>query len=330
MKRLTGNAGRIVLVGIILAGLVAFGRTIDWADTWLAIRATSPALLGLAAAVNLLSLALKGVRWWIFLRPISVRSLGLAVRGTFVGAGLNNILVANGGEAARVLFVAREARVPSADVLATLALERLFEIVGYIIMLALAVSFLHLPDSLSQTRPFAILSLVVMAGLLVYLVRYPAQSGVAVLEGEGFITRARNYGRTFMRTMTNISTGPRFVAATAVSVTGWALQVLTYQLTARAAHFDISVVGTVAALLAVNIGFAIRATPGSVGVFQVIYAMTAVAFGLDRDRATGVAMLIQIQQILPVTILGLAFSPGLLRRRRVIKPEQVLAESDTP
>ena len=55
-------------------------------------------------------------------------SLWLAIKATFAGAGLNNILVANGGEAARVVFVARAAHVPSAKVLATLALERMFEL----------------------------------------------------------------------------------------------------------------------------------------------------------------------------------------------------------
>ena len=87
--------------------------------------------------MNLLSLGLKGLRWWIFLRPVGANSLWLALKATFAGAGLNNILVANGGEAARVVFVARAAHVQSAKVLATLALERMFELIGYIVLLAL-------------------------------------------------------------------------------------------------------------------------------------------------------------------------------------------------
>lgn len=325
MRRHLGTIARVALVTVVLAGLIMFARTITWRETWLAIRAASPVLLLAAAAVNLLSIALKGVRWWIFLRPIGVTSLGLALRGTFVGAGLNNILIANGGDAARVVFVSRAANARSAEVLATLALERLFEIAGYVVLLALAVSFLHLPPSISETRPIAIISLIVLLVLLVYLVRYPAQSGIAVLEGEGFVVRARNYGRNFLRTMTSISTGPRFAAAMAVSIAVWATQVATYQLTARAAQLDISIVGTITALLAVNIGFALRATPGNVGVFQMIYAVTAASFGLDKDQATGVAFLIQIQQVLPVTFLGLLFAPKLLfEGRRAQTPDGVL------
>ena len=77
----------------------------------------------------------------------------MAIKATFAGAGLNNILVANGGEAARVVFVARAAHVQSAKVLATLALERMFEFIGYIVLLALSVSFLELPHVAGANAP---------------------------------------------------------------------------------------------------------------------------------------------------------------------------------
>lgn len=315
----------IVLVVAVLAGLVLFARTVDWRDTWHAIRETSIPILVLASVVNLASLAVKGVRWWVFLRPVGARSLWLALRATFAGAGLNNVLVANSGEAARVIFVARSAHVPSANVLATLALERLFELVGYVVMLAAAVSVLQLPHSLERTRPFALLALVVMIGLLVYLVRHPHRAEV-VTAGDGLFDRARRYGRRFLHTLTGISTGARFAASLGLSVLAWGLQVATYALTARAAHFPLPLVGTVAALLAVNIGFAVRATPGNVGLFQMMYAMSAVAFGLDKDQAIAVAFLIQTQQILPVTVIGLLAAPQMLfaRRRQAPREDNVL------
>jgi glycosyltransferase 2 family protein len=315
MRPRTARLVHVVLVGVILALLVVFAQSVNWTETWAAIRGTSLGLLALAALVNLLSLALKGVRWWIFLRPVGAPSLSLALRATFAGAALNNVLVANSGEAARVIFVARTAHVQSATVLATLALERLFELVGYVVMLATAVSILRLPPALDRTRPFAFAALVVVIVLLGYLVRHPESAAIPI-EGEGLFARARNYLRRFMQTLTTISTMRRFVASLALSVAVWSLQVVTYALTARAAHFDLPVVGTVAALLAVNIGFAVRATPGNVGVFQMVYAVSAAAFGFDKDQATAVAFLIQTQQILPVTLIGLVAAPQMIFAKR--------------
>lgn len=332
MKQYLGKIVRVALLIVILVALVTFARTVNWHETWEAIRTTSIPILAAAAILNLLSLALKGVRWWIFLRPIGVSSLWLSLRATFAGAGLNNVLVANGGEVARVIFVARSAHVASEKVLATLALERLFELVGYIVLLALAVTLLHLPPSLDHTRPFALLALAVVLALLIYLVRHPEKAELPVLEGEGLLHRARLYGHNFLRTLTGISTGPRFAASLGISVGIWALQVATYQLTAQAAHFQISIVGTIAAILAVNLGFAIRVTPGNVGVFQMIYAVTAAGIGLDKDQATAVAFLIQTQQILPVTILGLLAAPQMLfeKRRRTARPDNLLPGEPEP
>src|ERR687889_643156 len=136
MKPGVSRGLRLALTGLILVLLVLFARKVNWHDTWRTMRSASmPLLLG-AAALNLASIVVKAIRWWVFLRPIGARSLPLALRATFAGAGLNNVLVANGGEAARVVFVARAAHVPSAKVLATLALERLFELVGYVTLLS--------------------------------------------------------------------------------------------------------------------------------------------------------------------------------------------------
>jgi uncharacterized protein (TIRG00374 family) len=273
--------------------------------------------LVVAAIVNMASLAIKAVRWWIFLRPVGAPSLWMAIKATFAGAGLNNILVANGGEAARVIFVARAAHVPSARVLATLALERMFELIGYIVLLALAVSFLELPRSIERTRPIAWLALVGVTALMVFLVRRPDKAIDAVpVPVAGWRGRVMSYVKHFLQTLAGISTGPRFTVALLLSVSVWAMQVWTYSLTARAAHFNISLVGTVAAILAVNLGFAMRATPGNVGVFQAMYALIAVGFGMDKDQAIAVAFLIQTQQILPITALGVIMAPEFIFKRK--------------
>src|SRR3954462_2558708 len=154
MKKAASRLLRVGLSAIIIVGLVLFARKVNWHTTWENIKDADRVILIAAAAGNLASLVLKGLRWWIFLRPVGAPSLGLATKATFAGAGLNNILVAKGGEAARVVFVSRAAPVGSAKGLATLALERMFELIGYIVLLALSVSFLpQLPPSLARTRP---------------------------------------------------------------------------------------------------------------------------------------------------------------------------------
>jgi uncharacterized membrane protein YbhN (UPF0104 family) len=116
--------------------------------------------------------------------------------------------------------------------------------------------------------------------------------------------------------MARVTTGGRLSAALALSMVSWVAQIATYHITARAAHFPIPLEGTIAALLAVNLSFLLRATPGNVGIFQATYALAAGAMGLARNPAIAVAVLIQlVVQLIPTTAIGVALVPGMVFRR---------------
>src|SRR6202171_3870352 len=138
---------RWALSAAILVFLILFARTINWHQAWSSMRHASLPLLAAAIGVNILSILIKGVRWWLFLRPVGMTSLPLAIRATIAGAGLNNILVANGGDAARVVFVSRLTGVSSSTVLASLALEKLFDPIGFVMLLVFGVLVFQLPPN---------------------------------------------------------------------------------------------------------------------------------------------------------------------------------------
>ena len=65
-------------------------------------------------------------------------------------------------------------------------------------------------------------------------------------------------------------------------------------------------------MLAIGVSFLIRATPGNVGIFQVIYAVTVAPFSIDRPVAVAAALLIQAVQIVPTVLLGTLATHGLI------------------
>jgi len=142
---------RWAISAAILVFLILFARTIDWHAAWSSMRHASLPLLAAAIGVNLLSILFKGVRWWLFLRPIGIKSLPLALRATLAGAGLNNVLVASGGDAARVVFVSRVSGASSSTVLASMAMERLFDPIGFVMLLVFGVLVFELPPQFEQS-----------------------------------------------------------------------------------------------------------------------------------------------------------------------------------
>lgn len=312
------NAGRILRIAATIAivgMLVAFASKVDWHAIGTDLRRARTVPLVLAVTVNLISFALKGVRWWIFLRPMGVTSLWLALKAEFVGAALNNALVANAGEGARVVFVARAAKVHSAPVLATLALERFFDLMGYVVLLVAALFVFPLPPVIAVWRPYAIAALAGMIGIIAFLSRKhatppaAAHAAVGARPGRRWVVVLAQYLREFGASVRELSTPGRFAAALGLSLLAWVFIIATFAWGASALGSPLSLAGNVAVTLAVSVGFLVRFTPGNVGVFQVTYAVTALHFGMDRDTAVAVALLIQAIQILPVTLIGFALSP---------------------
>ena len=298
--------------GAVLGLLIVFVRQVPWRAVLLAARTADPWLLLAAAAINLISLAAKGVRWWVFLRPVGVRSLPLVMRATFVGASLNNLLVAQGGEGARVLLVARGAGVSSARVLAALAVERGFDALSYLALLVGAAWLLPLPAALIRWRFTASVALglgtLAVAWMLVRVRDAPRASKAALRARAVAPSPVSRYAGRFLAALSNTASTGSFAAGATLSIVAWLLQVATYHLVARATNSPLPVGGSVAALLAVGVSFLVRATPGNVGVFQMVYALTVASFGIARPAAVAIAVLIQAVQVAPTLLAGLLAS----------------------
>jgi len=301
---------RWAISAAILVFLILFARTINWHIAWSSMRHASMPLLAAA----------KGVRWWLFLRPIGVTSLPLAMRATIAGAGLNNVLVASGGDAARVVFVSRVSGVQSSTVLASMALEKLFDPIGFVFLLVYGVITFELPHQFERWKfPAEILLVVIVVALVlfVYAARHMKPEHVPERRARPRTVwgRVRAYFISFGQTAGRLATGPRFIAAILLSLGAWACQLWTFQLAAAAAHVSIPLAGSLACLLGINVGLIIRATPGNVGFFQFVYALMAEQFGVRPADAIAVSLLIQTLQILPLTLLGVALAPEFIFRR---------------
>jgi uncharacterized protein (TIRG00374 family) len=114
--------------------------------------------------------------------------------------------------------------------------------------------------------------------------------------------------------LTGLASAGRMCAGFSLSVVVWASQLVTFHLVARASGIRLPWAGDVAALLLTNAGLVLRATPANVGYFQFAYAVAAAPFGVPANAAIAAALLLQVVQIIPVTVLGLIAAPRFLRK----------------
>jgi uncharacterized protein (TIRG00374 family) len=310
-KRFARGALTLAVAGV----LVALARTVHWSEIWRATRAASPALLLIAALLNLGSLVVRAVRWWIFLRVLGV-GFPVALRATIVGAALDNVLVTQGGDAVRVLLVARATRLRRSAVLATVALERLFDPVCFGVLFFALTLTSALPPELAPFRYIAIVTFAVMVFVVAVLTRQSRRGMMSPVpqrpNAQTWLERLTAWLRHLRADVRELATAPRMVVALLLALAGWAMQLLLFGLVARAAHIAMPGSAQAAALLTTNAGLLLRATPGNLGVFQVVYALTAARFGVPTSDAVAVALLIQVVQIAPLFVLALGLAPALV------------------
>jgi uncharacterized membrane protein YbhN (UPF0104 family) len=190
-----------------------------------------------------------------------------------------------------------------------------------VMLLVFGVIAFELPPQFEAWKLPAEIALGVIVLLLawfVYATRNVKPDDVAerTVKARTWTGRVRAYFKSFGQTAGRLATGPRFLGAMVLSLLGWVCQLWCFDLAASAAHVEIPLAGSLACLLGINVGLIIRATPGNVGFFQFVYALMAEQFGVTRNDAIAVSLLIQTLQILPLTLLGIALAPEFIFKRR--------------
>jgi uncharacterized membrane protein YbhN (UPF0104 family) len=276
-------------VAVALKALVGF----PWENTMTTLLDANYGILGAALVINLGSLVAKGWAWHLLLRPVAPNRWRTAQEANLLGAAVNNVSIAVGGEAARIHYIGRRDGVPVAAAISSVVWTRVTETFALAIFLVMAPSLLTLPHWLRGLQVGAGLGLVIVLlitwhrGWSWILNQLPAsiQRRAAVLAEMG--------------------SGGRLFWPTVLGLVNWGTQWATYHLVLVATHVSVSPAASFTALVAANLGGIIRITPAGVGVTQVaMVAALSLQFGVTPEQAVAAGLALQALQVLPVIFLG--------------------------
>src|ERR1700677_38788 len=235
------------VVATILAVLVYMQfrtwKDFDWATFWSEGRDLNPIHIVLAVALVYLSYVLRAVRWKIFLRPVrqGASTLGL-ISPTLVGfTGL--ALLGRPGELIRPYLIARRTGLTFSSQIAVWAVERIFDIGGFTVLMVLHIflptetRYLPNPEIYPRLRVGGFLLVVLVAGLVLgaFLIAKFGEA-VAVWIEARFAHLAANLGhriaqkvREFRGGLDTIHSPLAFLQLTGVSVLMWWIIALAYR-----------------------------------------------------------------------------------------------------
>lgn len=117
------------------------------------------------------------------------------------------------------------------------------------------------------------------------------------------------------------STPRRVAAMAALSVAGWASEIVMLVLFQSAFHLPVSYATAVLTLIGINAAIAIPTLPGNFGTFEAGAGMALVSCGAAHDVAVSYALAYHLTHVVPVAVVATAVY--LVRGRSIQNPERV-------
>lgn len=304
-----------VAIGAVFLWLAL--RAIDMRAVFaIVLRADKLEVLGVIGCAVAFA-GVKALRWgWLIchLRPLpSGRLIGPVFAGTAVNYG-----IPHGGELVRAWMVARRERLPQAALLASIAVERLFDFCAALLLgLAALLAGRAVLDTLGAYLWVLLAFIGVTLAVALPFVLSPAGAlGVSRSLLEPLPARARNWLLHHIEHgisgLGSLQQGSTLVKVLGLSVAQWALM-------AGCAWFSLRAVGIVpdpvlalVILLLLVVGLTLPAAPGHVGTTQVAFLLAAAPFGLGKEEAIAGSFVYNL--FVPVTFIIIGTFVLLWRR----------------
>lgn len=282
-------------------------------------------------------------RWQRMMRPFGHFRLAQLVPPMMIGFAANNLLPLRVGELIRAYLVAKDLRLPKSGVLMNLALERLLDLIGILVIYVAALALLaDAPAGFRASAWLASAAVLGLAAILASFVLLPKTidrlwNQTAARLPEAIRERGSIYLGEFERGLSPMREPAAATWLILYSVGRWLLAVglawLCIYAYAGAVPFSVAMITIGITAFAV----ALPSAPGFVGPIQAAFVFALTPFGIDREAALAASLLFLLGHWVPVTAVGAAFLTArhlslreLARRAESPEPEPALDARPEP
>jgi uncharacterized protein (TIRG00374 family) len=319
-------------IAISLVAIWILVRAVDIQAAFEVLRSASPAWIAVMVVTVFVDIGARGARWRALLAPIALLPYRRVLGYTYLGYLANNVLPARLGELYRSHALGEGEGVSRTTVLGTVVVERVVDTVMVVAIAAISVLLLSARGEMTSAvlLGLAFVALLVIAlGLGIAAHRLPGADRVAAIIAKR--PRLLELARR-LRDGLAVAGRPRTLAAALVlSAIAWTASAATFWAAGQAV--GIGLLPAQAALLTSGVALAtiVPSGPGYLGTFELTAVGIAGGFGIPRDEAFAMALLVHAM-ILGVTSIGGVVAGVRLGvwRKQLGASETVAAAEDGP
>lgn len=319
LRGTVGIAVSVIAIWILL-------QSVDVAAALEVLRTASPAWIVVMLLTTTVDIGARGARWRTLLAPIAPLPYRRVLGYTYIGYLANNVLPARLGELYRSHALGEGEGVSRTTVLGTVVVERVVDTVMVVAIAALAVVVLSVRGVMSSAvlLGLAFVSLLVIGlGLGMAAHRLPGAGRVTEIIARW--PRVLELARRLRDGLAVAGRPGTLVVALAFSALAWAASTGTFLAAGQAVGVELSIAQAALLTSGVALVTIIPSGPGYVGTFELTVVEIAAGFGIPRDSAFALGLLVHIM-ILATTSIGGVIAMLAVRRRRD-RPEAAAVET---
>jgi glycosyltransferase 2 family protein len=286
---------------------------VSWDEAASALRQAHLWVIPPIFGVGALSLYFRALRWGVLLRPLAEVDSRSLMSATAIGFAANMLLPLRAGEVLRPWLLARKKRLPLAHTIATVAVERLFDMATLLLFFAVATLTLPLPAEWKRYGWLFLATFVVLLALLVVLQRRPQQT-IAVTARllrplpERFSHKLLHVIEQFADGLASLQSPASVAIAFGYSLAVWLTLAVSFGLGLSALDLPVPWVrGALSLTVMVAIAVSIPGGPGFIGMFQVGCEVGLGVYGIGKSVAFSYSILVHVLQFATSVGLGLYF-----------------------
>ncbi|HTU79971.1 MAG TPA: lysylphosphatidylglycerol synthase transmembrane domain-containing protein [Solirubrobacteraceae bacterium] len=301
----------VVLVTVAVTAVFSYIALSDikLALAWHAMRTTDYWWLIIALVAFGLGSAARALRWRSLFAHGRRPPIGSVANAMMVGYFYNNILPARAGEAARILVLNRRTSTAPTEIVGTVVLERLYDVVAILLIFFAAEPWLPHVSWFGAAGLAALVLAVLIIALATMLAVYEDRPLRVLMRP---LRRLPLFsGERLERTIDELTHGlsglrhPRLaLEASLWTIGAWLCTALCAYLVSVAFHLHLPLASGVLVAVAIGGGMILPSPPAAVGVFEGAALIALGAYGIHHSSALPYAVVLHLVNFVPYIVVG--------------------------
>ena len=323
-----------VFLGLAVHGFKFLGfevHGVEWGKAVAALAGAHYVYVLPMLATSVWSLYIRAQRWRVLLRPVGTPSMRTLVAATNIGFMANMLLPLRMGEVIRPVLLSRKEKEPLGGILATIVLERIFDIFTILFLFGVSAASVSVSDTVRQWG-YGLGASALIIGAGVAFVRWQEALALRLLQALLRPLPARlaqpidHFFRGFIQALEILASPWEFVQLLAWSLFLWLVIASTYLFGFLAFAIPAPlIVGSILVMTIVAFAVSAPSAPGYIGAFQVGCTLSLAIFHVLESDAFAFSIVLHVTQFVATVGAGLY---SLAREGMSLRQLERVSEAD--